>query len=189
MGLLASRESRTSTQGRVGTSPRAVGAAFREGSLPRVLTKALGELNFVFFGFLPHLFKSSNIIWNSLLKFGLILNFLLYFVSFLFCRIFYTLKIWTAGAWNNIIWWFKKWYLLYLVYIEALSKNSHEISSILFTGKVFLYYWKSGQSPEITKLVGASTTWKSGFGNGRRLPLVTGNVPVTDQVLQISQER
>jgi hypothetical protein len=64
MGLLASRESRTSTQGRVGTSPRAVGAAFREGSLPRVLTKALGELNFVFLVFcliclsLPTLFET-----------------------------------------------------------------------------------------------------------------------------------
>jgi hypothetical protein len=33
------------------------------------------------------------------------------------------------------------------------------------------------------------TTWKTGLGNGRRLPLVTGNAPVTDQVLQISQER
>jgi hypothetical protein len=33
------------------------------------------------------------------------------------------------------------------------------------------------------------TTWKTGFGNGRRSPLVTGNAPVTDQVLQISQER
>jgi hypothetical protein len=34
-----------------------------------------------------------------------------------------------------------------------------------------------------------NTTWKTGFGNGRRSPLVTGNAPVTDQVLQISQER
>jgi hypothetical protein len=34
-----------------------------------------------------------------------------------------------------------------------------------------------------------STTWKNSFGNGRRPPLVTGNAPVTDQVLQISQER
>jgi hypothetical protein len=33
------------------------------------------------------------------------------------------------------------------------------------------------------------TTWKTGFANGRRSPLVTGNAPVTDQVLQISQER
>jgi hypothetical protein len=33
------------------------------------------------------------------------------------------------------------------------------------------------------------TTWKTGFGNGRRSPLVMGNAPVTDQVLQISQER
>jgi hypothetical protein len=29
---------------------------------------------------------------------------------------------------------------------------------------------------------------KTGFGNGSRSPLVTGNAPVTDQVLQISQE-
>jgi hypothetical protein len=28
---------------------------------------------------------------------------------------------------------------------------------------------------------------KTPFGNGHRLPLVTGNAPVTDQVLQISQ--
>jgi hypothetical protein len=34
-----------------------------------------------------------------------------------------------------------------------------------------------------------SPTWKTAFGNGRRSPLVTGNAPVTDQVLQISQER
>jgi hypothetical protein len=33
------------------------------------------------------------------------------------------------------------------------------------------------------------TTWKTAFGNGRRSPLVMGNAPVTDQVLQISQER
>jgi hypothetical protein len=30
---------------------------------------------------------------------------------------------------------------------------------------------------------------KTDFGNGRRSPLVMGNAPVTDQVLQISQER
>jgi hypothetical protein len=30
---------------------------------------------------------------------------------------------------------------------------------------------------------------KTGFGNGRRSPLVMGNAPVTDQALQISQER
>jgi hypothetical protein len=30
---------------------------------------------------------------------------------------------------------------------------------------------------------------KNGFGNRCRTPLVTGNVPITDQVLQISQER
>jgi hypothetical protein len=30
---------------------------------------------------------------------------------------------------------------------------------------------------------------KTGFGNGRRSPLVMGNAPVTDQVLQISPER
>jgi hypothetical protein len=33
------------------------------------------------------------------------------------------------------------------------------------------------------------TTWKTRFGNVHRLPLVMGNAPVTDQVLQISQER
>jgi hypothetical protein len=32
-------------------------------------------------------------------------------------------------------------------------------------------------------------TWKIAFGNGRRSPLVMGNAPITDQVLQISQER
>jgi hypothetical protein len=30
---------------------------------------------------------------------------------------------------------------------------------------------------------------KTGFVNGRRSPLVMGNAPVTDQVLQISQEK
>jgi hypothetical protein len=30
---------------------------------------------------------------------------------------------------------------------------------------------------------------KTHFGNGCRSPLVTGNAPITDQVLQISQER
>jgi hypothetical protein len=33
------------------------------------------------------------------------------------------------------------------------------------------------------------TKWKTHFGNGHRLPLVTGNAPVTNQVLQISHER
>jgi hypothetical protein len=32
------------------------------------------------------------------------------------------------------------------------------------------------------------TTWKTVFGNGCRSPLLTGNAPVTNQVLQISQE-
>jgi hypothetical protein len=31
------------------------------------------------------------------------------------------------------------------------------------------------------------TTWKTRFGNGRSSPLVAGNAPVTDHVLQISQ--
>jgi hypothetical protein len=31
--------------------------------------------------------------------------------------------------------------------------------------------------------------WKTGFGNRRRSRLVMGNALVTDQVLQISQER
>jgi hypothetical protein len=35
----------------------------------------------------------------------------------------------------------------------------------------------------------ASTTWKTHFGNGHRLPLVTGKAPITGQVLQMSQER
>jgi hypothetical protein len=35
----------------------------------------------------------------------------------------------------------------------------------------------------------ANTMWKTAFGNGRRSPLVTDNAPVTDQVLQRSQER
>jgi hypothetical protein len=42
-------------------------------------------------------------------------------------------------------------------------------------------------------LIGAGAdeeqAWKTRFGNGHRLTLVTGNAPVTDQVLQISQER
>jgi hypothetical protein len=33
------------------------------------------------------------------------------------------------------------------------------------------------------------TMLKTSFGNGRRSPLVTGNALVTNQVLQISQER
>jgi hypothetical protein len=92
------------------------------------------------------------------------LNFFLYFVSF-FCFLEFldTLQIWTVGALNNIIWWFKKWYSWYLVYIEVLSRNSHEMSGVLLwwhdeqlTGKLFLNYIKSGRSPKITKLVGAS---------------------------------
>jgi hypothetical protein len=40
---------------------------------------------FLFFVFLPHFFvKSSHIIWNSLRKFRVILNFLVYFISFFF---------------------------------------------------------------------------------------------------------
>jgi hypothetical protein len=35
----------------------------------------------------------------------------------------------------------------------------------------------------------SDTTCKTHFGNGHRWPLVTGKVPVTDQVLQMSQER
>jgi hypothetical protein len=34
-----------------------------------------------------------------------------------------------------------------------------------------------------------NTTWKTDLGNRRISPLVMGNAPVTDQVLQISQER
>jgi hypothetical protein len=82
---------------------------------------------------------------------------------FSFSRIFGTLQIWTTCTWNHIIWRFKKWDSWYLVYIDAVSSNSHEMSSILLswhdeqlTGKVFLNYRKSGRSQKITKLVGPS---------------------------------
>jgi len=85
--------------------------------------------------FAPLFFCSLNILFktpcSNLAEFWL---FLLYFVSF-FCFVeFYGIfQIWTAGAWNNWIWSFKKWYSWYLVYAEAVSRNSHEISSILLT--------------------------------------------------------
>jgi hypothetical protein len=41
----------------------------------------------------------------------------------------------------------------------------------------------------VSVLQWGGTTLKTRFGNGHRSPLVTGNAPVTDQVLQISQER
>jgi hypothetical protein len=82
---------------------------------------------------------------------------------FPFSWILGTLQIWTTGTSNHIIWWFKKWYSWYLVYIEALSNNSHEMLSMLLswhdeqlTGKVVLNYRKSGRTPKITKLDGAS---------------------------------
>jgi hypothetical protein len=48
--------------------------------------------------------KPSHIIWNSLFKFGVILNFFVYFISFFhFVEFLSMLQIWTAGAWNNKI--------------------------------------------------------------------------------------
>jgi hypothetical protein len=44
--------------------------------------------------------------------------------------------------------------------------------------------------PEKIDYIGQrSTTWKTHFDNGHRLPLVTSKAPVTDQVLQMSQQR
>ena len=80
--------------------------------LPRVPGKALGEEFLFFFVFyliflwgLPTLFKTAC---SYLGQFWLIL---FYFVSFFrFVEFFFILRIWTAGAWNNGIWWFKKLY-------------------------------------------------------------------------------
>ena len=89
-----------------------------------------------FFVFLPHFFCEAFLhylkllvqIWDNFDFFWYIS--LIFFVSLNF---FCILQIWTAGAWNNRIWWFKKWYSWYLVYVEAVSRNSHEMSSILLT--------------------------------------------------------
>jgi hypothetical protein len=42
---------------------------------------------------------------------------------------------------------------------------------------------------ETTGEIFQNTMWKTGFGNGRRSPLVMSNAPITDLVLQISWER
>ena len=82
----------------------------------------------IFLWGLPTIFKTPC------LNLGQFWLFLLYFVSFFCFGEFYGIfQIWTTGAWNNRIWSFKKWYSWYLVYVEAVSRNSHEISSILLT--------------------------------------------------------
>jgi hypothetical protein len=106
---------------------------------------------------LPNYFKLLAQIWPKFEFFKYIS------LVFSFYRFFATLQNWIAGALNNIICWFRKWYSWYLVYIEAVFRNSHELSSIFLpwhdeqhTGKVFLNYRKSVRSPKITKLIGVS---------------------------------
>jgi hypothetical protein len=122
------------TLGEGASSPRATVPALGEGPLPRVPTKALGDL-FLFFLFFcpifceafPHHFKILSQIWITF-------DFLLYFVSFFpFLEFLGTLQIWSTGTWKHIIWRFKQWYSWYLVYIEVISSNSHEMSSILLS--------------------------------------------------------
>jgi hypothetical protein len=48
-------------------------------------------------------------------------------------------------------------------------------------------FFKEGQSEFLGEE--GNSTWKTNFGNGSRSPLVTSNALITDQVLQISQER
>ena len=81
--------------------------------LPRVPGKALGEEFLFFFCFFtsffceafPHYLKLSVQIWDNFDFFCYIsLDF------FRFIEFFCILRIWTAGAWNNRIWWFTKLY-------------------------------------------------------------------------------
>jgi hypothetical protein len=148
------------------SSPSTLSLALGEGPLPPSATNsALKEPFFIFFVFLPHFvceaFPHYLIllaqIWLTF-EFFCCISLFFSFVEFLG-----TLQIWTTGTWNHIIWRFKKWYSWYLVYIETISSNSHEMSSILLswhdeqlTGKVVLNYRKSGRSPKNTKLVGTS---------------------------------
>jgi hypothetical protein len=61
--------------------------------------------------------------------------------------------------------------------------------SVIICRKLIIWFRRCMRRDKGKYLVQNSTTWKTRFGNRHRLPLVTGNVPVTDQVLQISQER
>jgi hypothetical protein len=79
---------------------------------------ALGELLFSLSFFapffseaFPHYLKLLAQIWGNFKFFRYIS------LVFLFRWIFSILLIWTTGAWNHIIWWFKKLYSWYLVYI------------------------------------------------------------------------
>ena len=87
-----------------GTRERASSPSAREGTRGRIFIFFCFFTSFFLWG-LPTLFKTAC---SYLGQFWLIL---LYFVSFFrFVEFFCILRIWTAGAWNNGIWWFKKLY-------------------------------------------------------------------------------
>jgi len=78
--------------------------------LPRSFRLALGKGTFFcgtwqaflfFFVFWAEFFMLYVTIWNSILKFGVILNFFLLYLPFLFFFVFFRIiQIWTAGTWN-----------------------------------------------------------------------------------------
>ena len=124
-----------------------------------------GQIKFFFCFFLPNFFWGlATVIKTPFQNLGQFWVFLLYFFNyFCFVEFFWLFQIWTACTWNNGIWSFKKWYSWCLAYVEAVSRNSHEITSILLSKhgdvlavKVYLNYIKFKRSPKIMKLVEVS---------------------------------
>jgi hypothetical protein len=79
---------------------------FKKHSSPSASSPSAGEgTRGIFLKFFVSFFlKSSHIIWNSLLKFVVILNvFGIFHQFFHFVNFFSILQVWTAGAWSNEI--------------------------------------------------------------------------------------
>jgi hypothetical protein len=63
------------------------------------------------------------------------------------------------------------WHLIHGLYHDSIAYQ-----------KCFVFNALPDFHPIYAHFVSPFTAWKTGFGNGRRSPLVTGNAPFTDQV-------
>jgi len=111
--------------GKMLPSPSAAVLALGEEALPESQERHSGKFFFLVF-FCPNFFDVFPYYFKLLVQIWWYLNFFKYisFVFFVSLIFFCKLHIWTAGALNNRISLFKKWYSWYLVYFKTISTSS-----------------------------------------------------------------
>jgi hypothetical protein len=125
---------------------------------------ALGKV--YFFCFLPSnfFFSPYTLSWSTSSNLAHFSVFLLYTLNlFYLITFFQEMYVWTAGASNHGIRRVEKWYSHYLLYFEAVSRSTPEVSNISrmkhgdkVVGEVFFNYIKWKRSLKIMKLGDAS---------------------------------